>query len=219
MTTSCSHELLEAALRGDLPRQREDWLHHHLEECPACSAALEQMAGGAGWREEAALLLVRDALDDAAPYQEWSEVDFIVEHLDPADDPSVLGRLGGYDVLAVVGHGGMGVVLKGYDPALKRCVAIKALSPSLACSSLAKKRFAREAQAAAAIVHPHVIAIHQVQPDARMPFLVMPLISGESLAERLRRKGGWNSRKRCGSACRRPPDWPPHTSRDSSTAT
>src|SRR4029077_16044128 len=56
-------------------------------------------------------------------------------------------------------------------------------------SSLAKKRFAREAQAAAAVVHPNVLAIHQVQANERLPFLVMPLVAGESVAERLTARG------------------------------
>ena len=120
---------------------------------------------------------------------EWSSVDFTVEHLEPADKPNVLGRLGGYDVLQIIGRGGMGVVLKAFDPELKRCVAIKVLSPHLAQSSLARKRFAREAQAAAAVVHPNVMAIHQVQPGGRLPFLVMPLVAGESLAQRLAAQG------------------------------
>src|SRR5207344_829108 len=120
---------------------------------------------------------------------DWSEADFTFEHLEPADEPNLLGRLGGYDVLEIIGHGGMGVVLKGFDPELKRCVAIKVLAPHLAQSSLAKKRFAREAQAAAAIVHPNVLAIHQVQPNGRLPFLVMPFVAGESLAQRLAARG------------------------------
>jgi serine/threonine-protein kinase len=80
-------------------------------------------------------------------------------------------------------------VLKGFDRELKRYVAIKVLAPHLAHNSLAKKRFAREAQAAAAVVHPNVLAIHQVQPHGRLPFLVMPLVTGESLAERLAAHG------------------------------
>ena len=153
------------------------------------------MAGGPAWCQEAAALLARDELDAGLPGypiaggDEWSDVDFTVEHLEPADEPNVLGRLGGYDVLEIIGRGGMGVVLKGFDRELKRCVAIKVLSPHLAQSSLARKRFAREAQAAAAVVHPHVLAIHQVQPNGRLPFLVMPLVAGESLAQRLTAQG------------------------------
>jgi serine/threonine-protein kinase len=190
MSDPCSSALLEAALAGNLPADVEASLCRHLEECDECSAAMERMAGGAPWCQEAAAWLSGDELDEAAPVRDaWSETDFTVEHLEPADEPNVLGRLGGYDVLEILGRGGMGVVLKGYDRELKRCVAIKVLAPHLAHSSLARKRFAREAQAAAAVVHPHVLAIHQVQASGRLPFLVMPLVAGESLAERLAAKG------------------------------
>jgi serine/threonine protein kinase len=153
------------------------------------------MAGGEAGCREVAELLTADNLDDVlagyphAGGDEWSNADFTVEHLEPADEPGVLGRLGGYDVLEIIGRGGMGVVLKAFDRELKRCVAIKVLAPHLAQSSLAKKRFAREAQAAAAVVHPNVLAIHQVQPAGRLPFLVMPLVAGESLAQRLTARG------------------------------
>jgi WD40 repeat protein len=192
VSTQCSMAVLESALAGHLQPEDETSLHQHLEACEACSATLEQMAGGSNWCREAASLLTEDELDAAGPTRdEWSEVEFTVEHLEPADEPNVLGRLGagGYDVLEIIGRGGMGVVLKGFDRELKRCVAIKVLAPHLAQSSLAKQRFAREAQAAAAVVHPHVMAIHQVQPNGPLPFLVMPLVAGESLAQRLAAQG------------------------------
>src|SRR5262245_9358619 len=190
MNHCCSHEVLESALSGSLSAEDESALGRHIEGCEVCSSALEQMAGGPGWFREAAALLASDDLDVTAPSSDkWSEIDFTVEHLEPSDDPSALGRLGGYDILAVIGQGGMGVVLKGYDRELKRLVAIKVLAPHLAQSPLARKRFAREAQAAAAVVHPNVLAIHQVQPSGRLPFLVMPLVAGQSLAERLAAEG------------------------------
>ncbi len=190
MNDHYSAAILESALTGQLPQDEEQRLHQHLEQCPQCSEALEQMAGGPTWCREAAALLTEDALDaDVPTHEHWSEIDFTVEHLEPADEPNVLGRLGGYDVLEVIGRGGMGVVLKALDRDLKRLVAIKVLAPHLAQSPLAKKRFAREAQAAAAVVHSNVLAIHQVQPLGRLPFLVMPLVAGESLAERLTAQG------------------------------
>ena len=190
MTSQCSVTLLKSALAGNMPAEQEASLHHHLEECEACTTALERMAGGTAWCQEAASLLIRDELDDVAPVRdEWSNIDFTVEHLEPTEEPNVLGRLGGYDVLEIIGRGGMGVVLKGFDRELKRCVAVKVLAPHLAQSSVARKRFTREAQAAGAVVHPNVLAIHQVQPSGRLPFLVTPLIAGESLAQRLKTQG------------------------------
>src|SRR5262249_6433348 len=162
--------LLQSALAGNLPAEDESALQSHLEACEACSAALERMAGGTALCQEAAALLTGDEFDAALPPgEEWSEADFTVEHLEPADRPNVLGRLGGYDVLEIIGRGGMGVVLKGFERELKRYVAIKVLAPHLAQSSVARKRFIREARAAAAVVHPHVMAIHQVQPHGRLP--------------------------------------------------
>jgi serine/threonine-protein kinase len=190
MTSLCSIELLKAALAGELSSEDEATLDRHLNECPACNSTIEELAGGEKWTKELEEMLAEDELDaDIPAREEFSEIDFTVEHLDPSDDSNALGQLGGYDVLEVIGRGGMGVVLKGYDRALKRCVAVKVLAPHLAQSSLAKKRFAREAQAAAAVVHSNVLAIHQVQPTGRLPFLVMPLVAGESLAQRLAAKG------------------------------
>src|SRR5947207_11207316 len=100
MTSPCSIALLESALAGNLPAEDEASLHRHLEECEACGAAIERMAGGAAWCQEAATLLIGDELDDTlAAHDEWSGADFTVEHLEPSDEPNVLGRLGGYDVL------------------------------------------------------------------------------------------------------------------------
>jgi len=190
MIDECSTNRIEAALCGRLSTADEAELHEHLSHCDFCNAAMEVLVGGHVFCDQTASYLTDDPLDEDVPKrEEWSAVDFSVEQLDPSEDPSLLGRIGGYDVLEIIGQGGMGIVLKGFDPELKRYVAIKALSPHLGNSSLARKRFAREAQAAAAVVNPHVIAIHQVQPNGRLPFLVMPLLGGESLAQRLQSRG------------------------------
>ena len=190
MNSLCSHELLELALAGSLNADDEATLHLHLEECELCFAEMERLSGGEQATREVAAMLIPNDFCNAAPLrEECSTADFVVDHLEPSDDPAVLGRLGGYDVLDIIGRGGMGVVLKGFDRELKRFVAIKALAPHLAHSALARKRFAREAQAAAAVVNLHVIAIHQVQPNGQLPFLVMPLLTGESLAQRLKARG------------------------------
>ncbi|HIE99950.1 MAG TPA: serine/threonine protein kinase, partial [Fuerstia sp.] len=89
----------------------------------------------------------------------------------------------------VVGAGGMGVVLKGFDRSLNRYVAIKILAPHLATSGAARKRFGREAQAAAAVVHDNVIAIHGVDESNSLPYLVMPYLRGISLQRRIDEHG------------------------------
>jgi serine/threonine protein kinase len=83
----------------------------------------------------------------------------------------------------------MGIVLKAFDRPLDRTVAIKVLAPRLASSGAARRRFAREAKAAATVLHPNVIVIHGVSNDGALPFLVMPYLRGESLQRRLDRQG------------------------------
>jgi WD40 repeat protein len=100
-----------------------------------------------------------------------------------------LGRLGHYEVLEVVGRGGMGVVLRAFDDKLHRVVAIKVLAPQLASSAPARQRFVREARAAAAVTHDNVIDIHAVEDSGPVPFLVMQFIHGCSLQEKLDRAG------------------------------
>ena len=101
--------------------------------------------------------------------------------------PGDLGKLGPYRVIEVLGSGGMGIVLKAFDPALNRPVAIKVLAPQLATSGPARQRFAREARAAAAIRNEHVVAIHAVDEWKGLPYLVMEFIPGVSLQERIDR--------------------------------
>jgi serine/threonine protein kinase/WD40 repeat protein len=189
MTNHCSATLLESALAGSLSAGDEVALERHLDECEACSDALERLAGWPEWRAQATSLLTEDELEAIHAQREDWAVDFTVEHLEASDEPGALGKLGEFEILEIIGHGGMGVVLKALDRKLNRRVAIKVLSPHLAQNSLARKRFAREAQAAAAVVHPNVLAIHQVQPNGPLPFLVMPLVAGESVAERLTERG------------------------------
>jgi serine/threonine protein kinase len=83
----------------------------------------------------------------------------------------------------------MGIVLRGFDPALNRHCAIKVLAPELAYHAAARKRFSREAKSAAAVVHPNVIPILTVDECDGIPYLVMPVVKGESLQQRVFRTG------------------------------
>ena len=116
------------------------------------------------------------------------DVGVALDFLRPSDQAGSLGRIGTYEVQAVVGRGGIGIVLKAQDPRLNRTVAVKVMAPELAANATARKRFLREAQAAAAVAHPHVVTIHAVDED-RLPYLVMELVQGISLAARIQREG------------------------------
>jgi len=102
--------------------------------------------------------------------------------LQPSNNPAALGRLGPYDILAVVGRGGMGVILRGTDPA-GRPVAVKVLEDGSKVT--ARRRFLREAEKAGALRNAHVVEILHVAADHDPPYFVMPLLAGPSLQDRL----------------------------------
>src|SRR5262249_1623362 len=84
---------------------------------------------------------------------------------------------------------GMGAVFHAEDVQLERPVALKVMLPALAVSASARRRFLREARAAAAVEHDRIVPIYQVGEDRGVPFLAMQLLRGESLENRLRREG------------------------------
>ncbi len=101
--------------------------------------------------------------------------------LDPPVAEGQIGRLDHYAFLEIVGHGSMGVVFRARDEKLGRVVAIKMLTPALAKSELARRRFVSEARAAAAVSHENVVAVHAVEDHGPIPYLVMQYVHGKTL--------------------------------------
>jgi hypothetical protein len=106
----------------------------------------------------------------------------------PPQAADEIGRLGGFRLLRLLGEGGMGAVLLAEDMQLQRLVAIKLLRPTLASDPSAAERFLREARAAAAVKHDHVVTIYQVGEADGVPFLAQELLEGETLEQRLGRE-------------------------------
>ena len=96
-------------------------------------------------------------------------------------------RLGPYEILAPLGAGGMGEVYRATDTKLGREVAIKTLPPEVTGDSERLARFQREAHLLASLNHPHIAAIYGLEEADGKPFLVLELVEGEDLAERLKR--------------------------------
>src|SRR5438552_3697176 len=96
-------------------------------------------------------------------------------------------RLGPYEILSALGAGGMGEVYRARDTKLGRDVAIKVLPASLTSDPDRLARFAREAQVLASLNHPHIAAIYHVEDSGGAPALVMELVEGETLADRIAR--------------------------------
>jgi serine/threonine protein kinase len=113
----------------------------------------------------------------------------VLTFLSPPKGPYELGWLSHYQVLRLLGQGGMGYVFEAVDSELQRTVALKVMKPALALDDSARKRFLREARAMASVKNDHIVSIHHVGQSNNVPFLAMEFLSGESLEKRLERPG------------------------------
>ena len=96
-------------------------------------------------------------------------------------------RLGPYEVVSLLGSGGMGDVWRARDTRLERDVAIKVLPETLAKDEQFRQRFEREARTVSQLNHPHICTLHDVGEEDGRHYLVLELLEGESLADRLAR--------------------------------
>jgi tetratricopeptide (TPR) repeat protein len=174
----------------------------HLEKCPACQQALEEMTGGAGQLSPAeggamgsragGPATVPQAVDfllrlaqapPPSPGTETSRPTVPSGH-DAADEVE-LPDVPGYEVLDLLGRGGMAVVYRARQAGLQRVVALKMIAVGVNALTEARERFRIEAEAVARLQHPHIIQVYEVGEHAGRPFLVMELAGGGSLARRL----------------------------------
>ena len=109
-------------------------------------------------------------------------------HMNNLDD-SLLGQsVGHYEIVREIGAGGMGVVYEALDTQLGRRVALKFLPPAMAQDSTLLGRFQREAHAASSLNHPNICTIHAIEQHGRRHFIVMELLEGASLAQKMGRQ-------------------------------
>jgi serine/threonine protein kinase len=94
-------------------------------------------------------------------------------------------RLGPYEILALVGAGGMGEVYRAKDTRLDRIVAIKVLPAGLSSAPESLERFKREARAVSALNHPNICSLYDIGEDAGRPFLVLEFLEGRNMRDRL----------------------------------
>lgn len=176
------------AMELPAPVERAAFLDQACAGQPALKARVEALIRSA---DEGDSLLDSPA-SKAASTQivgEAAHSDIPLIFLKPNSVPGSLGSLGAYTVLDVIGRGGMGIVLRAMDSKLNRIVAIKVLAPEFAGNAQARKRFAREAQAAAAVSHDHVVTIHAVDDGETVPFIVMECVVGQSLQQKIDQVG------------------------------
>jgi len=184
----------------------QDEIETHVADCAQCQNRLLGFAAEDSWRDEFCSSIV--ALKEQAAFDQTDTrnfdssrepqhsafdlktIDQMLEGvLQPPTHPETLGRLGRYEVEKVIGLGGMGIVFRGFDRELHRPVAIKMISPRLLNNGTAKERFIREAKAAGALLHPNVIAIHDISESNGVPWFVMPLVVGPTLHDVVAKHG------------------------------
>ena len=212
--TGCpTEEALTVLLTEAVTPDNSNEVAEHVGSCPGCQARLESMAVGpegelaevvrgmgtedppansAYWL---ALGRAEEALSDSAVTRgigvEVPASEVNLDFLTRSGVSGALGRISTFTVKRVIGRGGMGIVLQATDAALGRDVAIKVLDPQLASNDVARQRFCREARAAAAVSHDNLVTVFQVDEDPKsgLPFIVMQLVAGESLEQKLKRVG------------------------------
>jgi serine/threonine protein kinase len=182
---------LDGACGGDADLRRlvEELLHSHDEAGSFLEHPAVPRPGAEPSRPQETRAVGEESAEGPAPDNAAGAAADVLGFLTPAATPGSLGRLGHYEVREVVGRGGMGVVLRAFDDKLHRVVAVKVLAPALAASGTARQRFVREARAAAAVSHDHVVAIHAVEADGPVAYLVMQMIDGIALEEKVRQTG------------------------------
>lgn len=206
MTTCPTTDRMIAFIDGILSADEMADIQSHIDQCTACQTALEGLvAGTASWDDAVNHLrhesppvhetILAEAMEQMKSDPQVAVVpreprpNDLLDFLTPSDRPDSLGKLGPYEVSDVVGQGGMGIVVKAFDPSLHRVVAVKILAPHLAHNPQARKRFIREAQAIAAVSHDHVITIHGIDESVVQPKIVMQYVHGRSLQQKLDAEG------------------------------
>jgi serine/threonine protein kinase/tetratricopeptide (TPR) repeat protein len=158
---------------GIAPRERAEFL------TDAC-------AGDEGLRRDVEILLA--SYDETENFLENPAVGEFAELIADEQNELKVGEIvAHYEILALLGAGGMGEVYLAQDTKLNRRVALKFL-PADASNSNSRKRFVREAQAAAALDHPHICAIYEIAETDSRTFIAMQYVKGETLADKLKRE-------------------------------
>jgi len=188
-------ELFHAALEHQDPHLRAAFLEEACGQDTGLRVRVEELLtahadAGSFLEKTPAELAARSAVTEVGQTSAGTDdtIDWL-ELLGPSDHPDALGTYGSYHIMELIGRGGFGVVLRAHDPQLERPVAVKLLAPEVAASPTSVRRFLREARAAAAISHDHVVTIHAIDEDTSPPMIVMEYVAGQSLQQKIDRVG------------------------------
>jgi serine/threonine protein kinase len=196
LTTCPTTEQVRKYASGRLDEGQSVIIREHVSRCVTCQESVQKYEstvrdlGAPGvWLDPTVPAIEDSGLTlghtPAEATVSEEEPDSVLAALFPNRQGSSLGWVDDYEVQGELGRGGMGIVFKGFDRVLHRVVAIKLLSPNLATTDRARRRFLREARAAAAINHPNIVTIHAVGEYRGIPYLVMEYVAGQSLRQRI----------------------------------
>jgi WD40 repeat protein len=198
--TGCpENEWLEQLLAGELPASERDQVATHLDGCPRCQDRVEQLLADDSvrtWQRTMAARADPGPPDDflksmlqLVPLVATSAVALADTNGGPEGAPrhepeACPQHVGGYEIVSVLGRGGMSVVYKARQPGLGRVVALKRLAPREP-NGPDVARFLREAAAVARMHHPNIVQVYEVGQDGGRPFLALEYLPGGTLAEYL----------------------------------
>ena len=174
-------------MKSERWREIEQIYHAALERKPSQRATFlnEACGGDEALRREVESLLTQEGATGS--FLEAPALEVAAKVMSEASGRSLLGRqLGSYQVLSLLGTGGMGEVYRAHDRKLGRDVALKVLPKEFSQDPERLARLEREARLLASLNHPHIGAIHTLEESDGVRFLVLELVAGETLAERLK---------------------------------
>jgi len=162
-------QFVDAQLEGQEPD-----LDEFVKKYPDCESQVRQM-----------ILNIRkiDTLFDSLAQTDQSDFENIAVEQDLVGQ-----KVGNFEIVEIIGRGGMGVVYLARDTKLKRSVAIKSMPAKLAADSTARMRFRREAELLASLNHPNIAVIHDIIEEDKSGYLILEYVPGETLSERIARE-------------------------------